>query len=107
MKHLPITREIREELDAISTAAWGRLNGKPLTREDVGRIAHLASELRRFDDYGREDECPSALYHGPGHQSRCGCVLKPDHSEPHTGEVLGQTARWNGLVAFDELPEVE
>lgn len=107
MKYLPITAEVREELEALKSAAWGSLNGKEFTREDRIRAAHLTSEILRFDNFGSVDRfrraktCPAALYHGPGHQSRCGCVLPPGHDgRDHVGESYLGSPRFRGLVAF-------
>jgi len=98
MKHLPMTDQVMEELQAINTAAWGRLNGRRFTREHARRTAYLVGELLHYGRYGREGGCPSICYHGPGHQSKAPCELEPNHEGPHEGDILGSRVAWESLT---------
>lgn len=111
MKYYPITDEVREQIDLISRSVWAAINGAKFTHEDLGRIAHFADSMRQYDDFAKQDDCPSILWHGPGHQSKCECELLAGHVGDHEGEVLGNRVSWRGLIEFtdffDEMPEYD
>lgn len=97
---IPLTDEIRDDLELLSRAVWGNLNGAKLKRADRARLAHFLSALCRYGQYGHEGDCPAVMYHGPGHQSVALCDGGVAHKGPHTAQAMGQVARWRGLVAF-------
>jgi hypothetical protein len=112
MKHFPLTDDIVEELDDLRAACWGHINGRKLTDEKIGELAHVLSEIGRFNKFGREDACPAGFYFGPGHHSRHDCERKLGHDPPHSCVIrVNEVAQWNGLCGstdfFDEVREID